>query len=184
MSEIWFTSDTHFYHRRVIEYCDRPYSSVEEMNEDLIKKYNELVKSGDTVYHLGDFSFGDKEKTIKIINRLNGQKHIILGNHDKVIKGEVAAKFASVSNYKEIKGPDKRKIILCHYAFRVWNGSHRGSYNLYGHSHGSLEDLGIKQMDVGVDTNNMKPYHMDEVVKYMSKRGFDAPDHHGQRRNR
>ena len=179
---IWFTSDTHYFHTNILKHANRAYLCVEDMNEDLIKRYNEVVKPKDTVYHLGDFSFGNKKDTASVIRRLNGTIHLILGNHDKVIKGSIKDMFESVSHYKEIKGPDKRKIILCHYAFRVWNGSHRGAWNLHGHSHGTLEDLGIKQIDVGVDVHDMYPISMEEIEVEMSKRGFDAPDHHGQRK--
>jgi calcineurin-like phosphoesterase family protein len=82
MIETFFTADTHFGHRNVIAYCNRPYEDVEEMNEDLIKRWNETVGPHDMVFHLGDFAFQNKERTRDTIQRLNGFKILIKGNHD------------------------------------------------------------------------------------------------------
>ena len=89
MSKIFLTSDTHYGHSKIIEYCKRPFSSVEEMNETLIANWNAVVKPQDHVYHLGDVtmlrgSVHGKEafQTIQLCQRLNGHKRLILGNHD------------------------------------------------------------------------------------------------------
>lgn len=75
-------SDTHFGHAKIIDYCNRPFSSVEEMDEAMIKNWNETVSNNDTVLHLGDFGLGNKEYIASIVKRLNGKKILILGNHD------------------------------------------------------------------------------------------------------
>ena len=75
-------SDTHFGHAKIIDYCNRPFSSVEEMDETMIKNWNETVSNNDTVLHLGDFGLGNKEYITSIVKRLNGKKVLILGNHD------------------------------------------------------------------------------------------------------
>ena len=82
MGRVFVTSDSHFGHRRIAEYANRPYSSVEEMDEDLIKRWNEVVSNDDIVFHLGDFAFGSVEKQKAYFDRLNGAKYLILGNHD------------------------------------------------------------------------------------------------------
>ena len=84
---IWFTSDLHLGHRAAINMCGRPFENVEEMNEILIRNFNSCVKKNDTVYILGDFSFASPEETRKILEKLNGKKHLIIGNHDKSCKG-------------------------------------------------------------------------------------------------
>ncbi len=76
---VWFTSDTHFAHRNVIEFCKRPFASIEEMDEEIIRRWNERVEPGDRVYHLGDFAFGDHDP---YLSRLNGMKNLVIGNHD------------------------------------------------------------------------------------------------------
>lgn len=81
MSKVYFTSDQHFGHKNVISYCARPFSSVEEMNETLIHRHNQVVKPEDTVYHLGDFSLSEKWVD-EVSPRLNGKKFLCPGNHD------------------------------------------------------------------------------------------------------
>lgn len=83
---IWLTSDTHFFHRNIISYCNRPYADVDEMNEGLIANWNAVVAPDDEVFHLGDFAFGAFTKVASIASRLNGNKHLILGNHDRHTK--------------------------------------------------------------------------------------------------
>ena len=80
--KIFIISDTHFGHENIIKYCNRPFKDVKEMDETLIKNWNEVVSNKDTVLHLGDFGLGNKEYIASIVNRLNGKKILILGNHD------------------------------------------------------------------------------------------------------
>ncbi len=80
---IFVTSNTHFNHKNIIKYCHRPFKDVEEMNEAIISNWNNSVTNDDIIYHLGDFCFGAKEELKQIFNRLNGQKYLIMGNHDK-----------------------------------------------------------------------------------------------------
>lgn len=183
---IHFTSDTHWGHKNIIKYSNRPFKDVEEMNEALIKNWNERVAQDDTVYHLGDFAFLPYDALKRTARRLNGTKHLILGNHDKtIIQSQTdllkSGTFNSIQNYAEISY-NGQFIVLFHYGQRVWNKSHRGSIMLYGHSHGSLPPFG-KSVDVGVDskeiTHEYRPVTADEVLAYMSKREFVAVDHHG-----
>lgn len=169
--DIWFTSDTHFNHENIIKYCDRPFSCLEEMEGAMFENWNSVVKRGDLVYHLGDFAitWGKRgsERVLDILSRLNGCKHLIRGNHDRkeIYKSSL---WDSVDFYKEIK-PAGRKIVLCHYSMRVWNQCHRGSWMLFGHSHGALLPEGLS-MDVGVDSNNFSPISLDTVSSII-KRG-------------
>lgn len=82
MSNTWILADTHFNHKNIIQYCNRPFSSVEEMNDVLIKNWNNKIAKEDTVLFLGDFAFGSREEIIRLGNILNGKKTIVLGNHD------------------------------------------------------------------------------------------------------
>lgn len=82
MANLWFTADTHFGHAKIIDYENRPFKNVDEMDDLLIRRWNEDIQSEDTVYHLGDFSLCNKPKTRVIFDQLHGHKHLILGNHD------------------------------------------------------------------------------------------------------
>ena len=78
---VYFISDTHFNHKNIIKYCNRPFDSIEQMNETLINNWNDIVSDKDIIYHLGDFALGSKELILDIVNRLNGSKYLIRGNH-------------------------------------------------------------------------------------------------------
>jgi len=186
MSDIYFTSDDHLGHANIIKYCQRPFKTVEEMDDALIENWNRKVKPGDTVYHIGDFALvRSPQEVMNYVRRLNGQIHLIHGNHDRFVKQKRPDNygFAEIVTYKEIK-VGEQKIVLCHYAFKTWNGSHRGSWNLHGHSHGSLpRDFTLKQLDVGVDCWNYHPISLEEVAKEMEKHKFVPVDHHGEHKD-
>jgi len=196
---IWFTSDSHFEHENVIKYSERlpipPSSSdeeerehlrvlVQEMNENLVKAWNSYVGPKDTVYHLGDFAFSHDGHR-RWLNRLNGKKHLIIGNHDprRKLKADPLS-WKSISPAYEFNH-NRDLFYLSHYAHRVWHGSHKGSYMLYGHSHGNLEDTPWgRSMDVGVDninrlTGEFRPFSVDEVLAMLSSREFML--HHPKR---
>ena len=137
------------------------------MDEIITKNFLEVLKSGDTLYILGDLTF-QVEHAEKFFTRLpQGLTiHYIRGNHDIRLTDEFLSKYcASVSLMKDIN-INGQKITLCHYAMRTWNCSCHGAYNFFGHSHGKLLSIG-KQMDVGVDTHNFYPYSFNEIKKIM-----------------
>ena len=74
-----------------------------------------------------------------------------------------------------------RRIVLCHYPFDTWDGCWRGTWHLHGHCHGSLETHRGGRMDVGVDTNDLKPYHLDEIIERLQGQSYEPIDHHGKR---
>lgn len=159
----WFIADTHFGHANIIKYSKRPFKNLKEMDETLIKNWNDHVRPNDQVYHLGDFAFGDNPA--KYANRLNGKIHLVLGNHDYKQFGRLAGLFETVQDVKEIK-LGRQRIFLSHYAHRTWPGSHKGSWHLFGHTHGTLLPMG-KSFDVGVDEQDFKPINLDQVRKRM-----------------
>lgn len=171
---IWFTADTHFGHAKVITHSQRLFSTIEEHDEQLIKNWNYCVGRGDVVYHLGDFAWHHPELYRA---RLNGQIHLIRGNHDR-LKAANADLFCSVSDLKKVKVGDQ-KIYLCHYAMRVWNCSHHGAWHLYGHSHGSLfNDPKSLSLDVGVDVHDYMPVSYGTIARLMLDKTYEAVDHH------
>lgn len=173
-ANVWFTADLHFGHDNVINYCNRPFSFVEDMDEALIANWNSRVKPQDFVFCVGDFGFGSKESLKKIFNQLQGQKCLIKGNHDKEA---LSLGWQWVKDYYELSLKDfDKKIILSHYAMRVWNGSYRGSLMLYGHSHGKLPG-NTQSTDVGVDCWDYAPCNLDQILDRMSKSApyFEGP---------
>jgi len=166
----WFSSDHHFSHEAIIKYCNRPFKDKYEHDGALIENWNKLVKRNDLVYHLGDFCFGSHKTVRHFRNRLNGKIILIMGNHDyKSRIHKLTDLFTEIHDYRMIKVSNKQALFLCHYCMRVWPRSHFNVPSLYGHSHGGLEGIG-KQMDVGVDTNNFKPYHVDEIIEIMESK--------------
>jgi len=188
-NDVYFTSDTHLFHAKLLE--ERGFSTLDEMHETIIRNWNNVVKRGDEVWHLGDFSLGKVEPTKEILRQLNGKIHFIKGNHDSVAD-KLKDEFTSYQYYKHLNIYDndresRQRIILSHYSFQVWDSSHHGSWNLYGHSHGSLpERRGFKACDIGVDSWNFTPVKYeqirdkfdDEFYKY-----YEAIDHHNKNTN-
>ena len=179
--KIFFTSDTHFGHANIIKYCDRPFIDANDMNEQLIANWNNVVSPDDVVYHLGDFAFGNEKSVNAIMHRLNfAHMHFIKGNHDKPFmewwtkarfNNDCVAQKVDISHYILETHINKQKFVLCHYAMRVWNESHRGALHLYGHSHGTLpDDPNSKSFDVGVDCHNYQPISLEQVLKIMDKK--------------
>jgi calcineurin-like phosphoesterase family protein len=133
----------------------RPFASVAEMNAAMIERWNETVAPDDEIWHLGDFALRTTAaQAAALLASLNGRKHLITGNNDPP---EVTALpgWTSVRAYAEII-IDNYRLVLCHYAFRTWNGMTKGALNLHGHSHGRLKTL-PRQTDVGVDAQDFRP---------------------------
>lgn len=184
---VFFTADTHFSHANIIKYCKRPFNSVTEMDNKLVDNWNAKVGPDDLVYHLGDFCFNPKPE--QYFYRLNGKIRLIRGNHDRdtdnaydsVIKLGLEEKYLSIEDVRCVR-IEGQEIWLSHYAHRVWPKSHRGTWHLYGHSHGTLpDDPNALSFDCGVDCHNFSPLSFNEVKAIMSKKTFKAVDHHGSK---
>lgn len=170
--EVYLTSDLHFGHKNIIKYENRNYNTVEEMDEDFIKKWNNKVNNNDLVYILGDFSWYKPEKTMEILKRLKGKKVLIIGNHDEIyLKSEDFDRslFEEICYYKELK-INKTKIVLFHYPIIDWNGKHNGSIHFYGHVH-SIVNKDTEYMknedncyNVSIDYNN-KILRLKDFIK-------------------
>jgi calcineurin-like phosphoesterase family protein len=173
---IFFTSDTHWGHRNVIRYSNRPFGSVEEMDEEMVRRWNDKVSKRDVVYHLGDVAFMSPARAKPILDQLNGEIHLCIGNHDSKAIQQLD-RWSSVEHYREISINGKH-IVLSHYAHRVWNRSHRGSLMLYGHSHAALPGTN-QSLDVGVDCWDYEPVTLNEILVRMSTLPpFRNQDHH------
>ncbi len=179
---VWFTSDLHLGHANIIKYSERPFASIQEHDELLVKAWNDRVRPGDLVYCLGDFALCDVERATRLASRLSGQKYMVWGNHDKYSRksAEFCAQWIWARDLADITVGSQR-IVLCHFAMRTWNQSHRGAWNLHGHSHGSLpDDPHALQLDVGVDCWGYAPVSFDTLAARMTKKNYQPVDHHGR----
>ena len=164
---IWFTADTHFGHSNILKYCQRPFHSIQEHDETLVKNWNASVAKRDTVYHLGDFAFRNALYIPQLLSQLNGNIFLLRGNHDKVIKGELVSRFVEVRDVYLFSGQLLNKpirLFLSHYAHRSWPSSFHGVGHLFGHSHGRLPPLGLS-FDVGVDSWGYFPVSLVQVAQ-------------------
>ena len=171
---IWFTSDTHFYHESIIRFCHRPFSGVQEMNEELIRLWNETVPPDGIVFHLGDVCMGKSRNWEHVLSRLNGRINLILGNHDmKHVNQGFMGRFEFVTQQMSIC-VGGQSSILNHNPFLCYGGAYRNTWQLVGHVHsGPVPNRGLDmprrgmlfplQYDVGVDNNASRPVSFEEV---------------------
>lgn len=161
---IYFTSDTHFWHDKVLKFEQRPYSSIEEMNEDFIAKWNNQVKDDDTVYHLGDFCLGTLEQTIDILKRLKGKKIFIKGNHDYSKHWKKIIQMGLIDEFHEVGITlkyNKHQMWLSHYPMEI--GLRPRKWSVHGHIH-SEESTWDNQINVGIDSPHFKHKPMGELI--------------------
>lgn len=178
---IYFTSDLHFWHRNAIKYQNRPFVSVDDMNEKLIEYWNGTVRDNDEVYVLGDVTMLRPERAMDVLSRLRGRKYLVRGNHDYFLAKKtfdpVACGVEWVKDYYELRWKN-RLFVLCHYPFLSWNRHLYGSYNLHGHMHNFAEynvqnrEKGLRQYDVGVDANGYRPVSVVSVINFFEGQGF------------
>lgn len=157
---IWFTADTHFGDHRTLNIHKRAFASVAEMDAVLAASWNARVAPDDIVWHLGDVA-RTAARAAEILPSLNGTKHLVRGNNDPEALAALPL-WASVQDYAEIE-VDGRRLVLCHYPFRSWNGQHKGAIDLHGHSHGKLKPL-PRQFDVGVDARAFAPVRLADLL--------------------
>jgi len=174
MNETFFVSDSHFSHGNIIKYCERPFSSKEEMEEILVDNWNGLVSTKDDVYHLGDFAFlpnGDNGRIElkRILSRLNGRIHLLLGSHDKGLQNQrdLFHETFRRNSIVERKFGDKI-IIMGHCPMLSFEKRSHGSIHFFGHVHsGPLKPFLCQNnsCDVGLDSWEFKPVHIDAAVE-------------------
>jgi len=183
----FYTADTHYDHIKIVTLCYRPFNTLEDMQNELIARWNAKVTNSDDVYILGDFCFREAS-ALDFISKINGTKHFITGNHDadvlkklanmktKITRGHMLRKCFFHGDIMEIKDNDT-KIALCHYPIFEWYGSHRGTIHLHGHSHGKIgKSFKTNAYDVGVDVRNFEPVTLEEIINYQEKGLSDEKD--------
>lgn len=138
MSKKFYIADWHYGHKNVLAFDNRPFKSIEEMNEALINNWNSVVSDGDLVYILGDMFWIKSNEAAGIMDKLNGQKILIKGNHDRFHDSRFVNKFAKITEYLEVEDGEN-KIVLCHYPIPCYKNHFYGWYHFYGHVHNSFE---------------------------------------------
>ena len=194
MSNLFFTSDQHFGHARMIKFCNRPFKDVEEMDAEMVRRWNLVVEPGDTVYHLGDFTMEGYGFAKQMFARLNGSVRILSlpWHHDRRwLQKAITApphtqdrsfvhsqsfvrllppiEVISVTNYADSRSSPKErplKITLGHYPMLAWEASYHGAWHLFAHTHGQYQGEGF-MLDVGVDGWAYAPVSLDEIRTYM-----------------
>lgn len=169
----YYISDLHLGHYNIIRLCSRPFLSVEEMDETIINNWNKVVKDTDNVYIGGDFCYKSCKDPVEYLKRLNGHKHLIVGNHDKSLLKNPAARryFESIKDIMNITDGDKR-IVLCHYPMVEWDGFFRNSIHLFGHIHNNTSNATydiVKNIpncyNIGADVLDFTPRTLEEIIK-------------------
>lgn len=174
---ILYTADPHFGHANIVRMCNRPFDCVEEMDEYMIAAWNRKVKPNDTVYIVGDFAHRNANPAHQYLERLNGKKILVLGNHDKPIleNKRAVACFESILPITHIfdESCGGHHISICHYPLLTWPGK-KGSYMIYGHVHNQTDNQELwwqflKQNDrafnAGADINNYEPVTLEELIE-------------------
>lgn len=180
----WFVSDNHFSHKNIRKFCPntRQGADVDEMDRLMIRRWQEQVQPGDTVWTLGDVFFCNSEKSINILRQLPGEIHHVWGNHDKVISSNATLRnmFKSHHDYMELNMAEA-KVVLFHFPIYEWNRMHHGAYHLFGHVHGGQLIPG-RALDVGIDgelsQGDMSLYSWEQVHRFLSKK--EVRTHHGK----
>lgn len=159
----WYISDPHFGHDRIVGLCNRPFASIQDMDETLIGNIAGVVSASDDLWILGDFGFGETARQPgyleAVFERLPGRKHLIIGNHDG--SRECSLPWESCEMIAEVKDEGQR-LTLCHYPMMTWNNARHGAIQLFGHVHGRW--MGSRNsVNVGVDVWDYRPVQLPEI---------------------
>ncbi|MCQ9384680.1 metallophosphoesterase family protein [Brevibacterium sp. 50QC2O2] len=186
------TSDTHFGHARIIELCGRPFSSVQEMNGELIRRWNNVVGPDATVLHLGDLALGERERSIGLTAALNGRKLIVPGNHDvfwshyrasakyKALNAELLEHAGWQLLTEEVTAAlDGREVVISHFPYAGdSHGEDRyaklrptdtGLPLIHGHTHDIDHGPQGNSFHVGVDAHDFEPMPMSEISQWLAQ---------------
>lgn len=197
----FITSDIHLNHRNILSYCPHRASpttdpdnilqeDIDFMNEKIISNWNSMVSPDDRVIIVGDVAMGKIDLAPAMIRQLNGKKTLVKGNHDKTLTKLIRSDrdaygdlfdYISDGNYEEtfVVNGKKYPFVFNHFPLSRWNGDDRGTMQCFGHLHGSPHDVKGRAMDIGMDTNNLFPYTVEEIVARLEK--LPVMEHHHQR---
>ena len=167
----WITSDLHFGHKNIMNFCPDSRSpfrnDVDYMNEAMVREWNDLIEPGDLVYILGDVAFLPAQKAAETVNRLNGTKILVEGNHDRKALNDPTFRkcFKEVHKYLDINY-DGTKVVMFHYPIAEWDQMHRGAVHFHGHLHGGKSGMEeFRCRDMGMDATYMIAITMEDAIK-------------------
>lgn len=176
---IWLVSDTHFCHDRAFIYEPRGFSCIEDMNEAIVERWNSVVKPGDIVYHLGDVMLNDNDKGMEYLKKLNGEIHILRGNHDtnsRICLYAAAPNVVSTGNYATVIKYGKYSFYLSHYPTLTSNFDNGASLRyhvigLFGHTHQqeNFYQDNLYMYHVGMDSHNCYPVSIEQIIEDIKK---------------
>ena len=177
--KVWFTSDLHFWHKNICKYCNRPYDTIEEMNQAIVDNWNSVVKDDDTVFVLGDLGFCGIEKLRPLIAQLKGTIYVIQGNHDsdkiicKLYEEDHILEFAKLLEITIIgdeECPDQ-DLTLCHFPMIDWYNKEKGAWMVHGHQHQlpHTPSCSPAHWDVGLDRNGLFPISFEQLKINITK---------------
>lgn len=180
MSDTFITADEHYGHNFIREVCNRPFASNEEMTEAIIERHNKKVpnKKSYITIHAGDMFWRtvSEAEACVILSRLHGRHAFLFGNHDELMENRKGSLLYDM--FEWVRGENKENtsystrfnkhlLVISHFAQRVWQKSHQGSWHVYGHSHGELPELGYS-FDIGVDGHDFYPWSTEEIEAKMA----------------
>jgi calcineurin-like phosphoesterase family protein len=151
----YFCSDQHLFHKNIIKYCNRPFDSVEHMNEEILRRWNEKITPDDTVYVIGDFALGKQDKATEWLSQANGKKILIIGNHDRSPRTMKEIGFDEVHYHLEVTTSNNERWLLSHFPLPL---DLIKSYQrlIHGHHHSGPQSTG-KRVNVCVDLWDYMP---------------------------
>ena len=167
-----YISDLHIFHNNILLFDDRPFKNVDEMTEEIVKRWNSAVDSCDHVYVLGDMFWRNSEGAIKVLNRLKGNIHLIKGNHDHITSAQYKKRFVEITNYKKLNdvvGLIDRPVILSHYYMPFYDTHYYGGILLHGHSHMTPESYDEREITQALVAKGypMEVYNVGCMYPYM-----------------
>lgn len=192
--QTWFISDTHFGHKNILHLGKgRPFESIAEHDNTLIRVWNSMIQPDDVVYHLGDVSNGmqsqeSQQRLSSLLSRLNGKKFLVPGNHDFVKNGKILPALLDhfeILPHVHTISVDGQRIVLCHYPILEWPHFYRKAWHLHGHQHGFLNNPVSAltkhgyRLDVGVDAWHYAPVSMKQLTKHFATVTYDPKKYFG-----
>lgn len=178
-NNVYFTSDTHFHHDNILKFCSRNCANIDEMNMEIIKRWNTKIPKDATVFLLGDVSWKGLQVTKPLLDQLNGDITLIVGNHDPDNIVNYFKNSYDMLGVNVVNSNTGEEVFchLCHFPLHEWNRSQRGSIHLHGHCHGNndnLDKFNYKRLDVGLDSHNLTPLSWEDIEFILTNRYMNS----------